>query len=58
MIVKPPFFENHVLDRGNGSIVIGKGLCGNIETEHTGMDKGCIHHQKKSQTCKEKATKT
>ena len=37
MIVKPPFFENHVLDRSNGSIVIGKGTCSNIEAEHTGM---------------------
>lgn len=39
MIVKPPLFENHVLDGSNGSIVIGKGLSGNIEAEHTGMEK-------------------
>jgi hypothetical protein len=38
VIVKPPFFENHVLDRSNGTIVVGKGLLGNIETEHTRME--------------------
>lgn len=42
MIVKPPSFENHVLDRSNGSIVIGKGFSGNIKAEHTGVPKSYI----------------
>lgn len=40
MVVEPPFLEDHVLDRRNGSIVIGKGLLGDIEAEHARMEKG------------------
>jgi len=39
MIVEPPSLEDHVFDRSNRSIVIGKGLLGNIEAVHTGMEK-------------------
>ena len=39
MVVEPPFLEDHVLDRSNGTIVVGKGLCSDIEAVHTGMEK-------------------
>jgi len=42
MIVEPPLLEDHVLDRSNGSIVIGKGLLGDIEAEHTGMEHSSV----------------
>ena len=48
MIVEPPLLENHVLDRSNGSIVIGKGLLGNIEAEHTGMENSYTSQRKES----------
>lgn len=38
MVVKPPLIKNHVLDRSNGSIVIGKIFSGNIESEHSRME--------------------
>lgn len=57
MIVKPPLIENHVLDRSNGSIVVGKGLLSNIEAEHAGMENSYTLQQKKSKLLKQRQVK-
>jgi hypothetical protein len=53
MIVEPPFLEIHVFDGCNGSIVIGKGLLGNIEPEHTRMEHCSVSRHLREKNCGE-----
>jgi hypothetical protein len=40
VVVEPPLGEGHVLDGGDGAVVVGVGLGGYVESEHARVEEG------------------